>query len=87
MTDHDRALIEEAIQGHASTRDAMAWLIHRVRSEEQGESNVLARLLREAEAILVTLDPEDSDELEKLADLRVAIIYALDPYKREGTLL
>lgn len=48
----------------------------------RGESGVLRRLLHEAEAVIATLDPEDGDEMERLADLRVAIICALDPYRK-----
>lgn len=48
----------------------------------RGENGVLRRLLHDAEAVILTIDPDDSDEMEKLADLRVAIICALDPYRK-----
>ena len=55
--------------------------------ELRGECNVLAGILRDCDAVLETIVPENDDEAERLSDLRMAITYAIDPYKREGTLL
>lgn len=52
----------------------------------RGECNVLAGILRDCQRVIETIVPEN-DEAEKLYDLRLAITYAVDPYKREGTLL
>jgi hypothetical protein len=52
-----------------------------------GEHAVLAGLLRDCDAVLATIEADDGDEAEKMRDLRMALAYALDPYKREGTLL
>lgn len=48
----------------------------------RGENGVLRKLLHEAEAVILTIDPEDANEMEKLADLRVAIICALDQHRK-----
>ena len=40
-----------------------------------------------AVGVIRSIDPEDGDEAEKVRDLRMALAYALDPYKREGNLL
>ena len=55
--------------------------------ELRGENAVLAGLLRDCDAVLAAIEADDSDEAEKVRDLRMALAYALDPYKREGTLL
>lgn len=55
--------------------------------ELRGENAVLAGLLRDCDEVLATIEADDSDESEKVRDLRMALAYALDPYKREGTLL
>ena len=52
-----------------------------------GEHAVLAGLLRDCDAVLATIEADDGDEAEKVRDLRMALAYALDPYKREGSLL
>ena len=54
---------------------------------QRGECLVLADILRDCDAVLATIEPENDTEAERLSDLRRAIVYALDPYKREGTLL
>lgn len=56
-------------------------------AELTGEANTLAGILCDCYVVLETIVPDDSDEAERLSDLRMAITYALDPYKREGTLL
>jgi hypothetical protein len=53
----------------------------------RGENAVLAGLLRDCDEVLATIEADDGDEAEKVSDLRMALAYALDPYKREGTLL
>ena len=53
----------------------------------KGENAVLAGLLRDCDAVLATIEADDGEEAQKLGDLRMAVAYALDPYKREGTLL
>jgi len=55
--------------------------------ELRGENAVLAGLLRDCDAVLAAIEADDGDEAEKVRDLRTALAYALDPYKREGTLL
>lgn len=55
--------------------------------ELTGEANTLAGILSDAYKVLLTVDGENDDEEQMLNDLRTAIVYALDPYKREGTLL
>lgn len=52
-----------------------------------GENAVLAGLLRDCDAVLATIVADDGDEAESVRELRTALAYALDPYKREGTLL
>jgi hypothetical protein len=52
-----------------------------------GENNTLAGILREADKVLETIEPESTYEGLLLSDLRMKIAYAVDPYKREGTLL
>jgi hypothetical protein len=37
--------------------------------------------------VLATIEDDDGEEAESVRDLRTALAYALDPYKREGTLL
>jgi len=55
---------------------------------ERGERNTLAGILRDCDAVLATIEPDDSEEGHNLRDLRIAIAYALDPYKqKEGMLL
>lgn len=56
-------------------------------ADQNGERAVLAGLLRDCDAVLATIEADDIDEAEKVRELRVALAYALDPYKREGTLL
>ena len=56
-------------------------------ADQKGERAVLAGLLRDCDAVLATIEADDGDEAEKVRDLRTALAYALDPYKREGTLL
>lgn len=53
----------------------------------RGENAVLAGILSDCDNVLATIIADDLDEAEKIGDLRRAIAYALDPYKREGTLL
>lgn len=53
----------------------------------RGECNTLVGILRDAQSVIETIVPENDDEAEKLLDLRVAMAHAVDPYKREGTLL
>lgn len=55
--------------------------------EAESENAVLAGILRDCDAVLETIDAEDTAEAENMANLRMAITYALDPYKREGNLL
>ena len=50
--------------------------------ELRGENAVLAGLLRDCDAVLATIEADDGDEAEKVSDLRMALAYALDPYKR-----
>jgi len=53
----------------------------------RGENTVLRKLLGECAAVLATLDEDDSDEAETLADLLVAIDVALLATETEGALL
>lgn len=59
----------------------------KVATDLQSENAVLAGLLRDCDAVLATIEADDGDEAQKLGDLRMALAYAIDPYKREGTLL
>lgn len=52
-----------------------------------GENAVLTGLLRDCDAVLATIEADDGDEAEGVRELRTALAYALDPYKRKGTLL
>lgn len=52
----------------------------------RGQAVVLRRLLADALAVLRTIDPDDTDEAERLESLCAAVALALQP-KREGTLL
>lgn len=53
----------------------------------RGENAVLAGILSDCDNVLATIVADDIDEAKKIGDLRMALAYALDPYKREGTLL
>lgn len=46
----------------------------------RSESVTLAGILRDCDAVLVTIEPESTTESDSMADLRRAIAYALDPY-------
>lgn len=64
--------------------------IERLRAEVadlHGENAVLAGILSDCDNVLATIIADDLDEAEKIGDLRMALAYALDPYKREGTLI
>ena len=52
-----------------------------------GERAVLLGLLADCAAVLRTVDPDDSDEAEKLADLLGAIDRAQAQSRRQGALL
>lgn len=52
-----------------------------------GENAVLLGLLTDCAAVLRTIDPDDSDEAEKLADLLGAIDRAQAPSRHKGALL
>jgi hypothetical protein len=56
-------------------------------SDLSGENAVLAGLLRDCDAVLATIETDDGEDAEGVRELRTALAYALDPYKREGTLL
>lgn len=49
-------------------------------SDLQGECNLLADVLRDAYEVVKTIEGEDSDEADKLAELRMSIEYALAAY-------
>lgn len=51
------------------------------------EHAVLLCLLTDCAAVLRTIDPDDSDEAEKLADLLSAIDRAIEPSRHQGALL
>jgi hypothetical protein len=53
----------------------------------EGENAVLLGLLTDCAAILRTIDPDDSDEAEKLAGLLGAIDRAQAPTRHQGALL
>lgn len=55
-------------------------------AELRGQAVVLRRLLADALAVLRTIEPDDTDEAERLESLCAAVALALQP-KREGTLL
>lgn len=55
-------------------------------AELRGKAVVLRRLLTDALAVLRTIEPDDTDEAERLESLCSAVAMALQP-KREGTLL
>ena len=52
-----------------------------------GERAVLLGLLTDCAAVLRTIDPDDSDEAEKLAELLAAIDRAQAPSRHQGALL
>ena len=52
----------------------------------RGQAVVLRRLLADALAVLRTIEPDDTDEAERLESLCAAVALALQP-NREGTLL
>lgn len=52
----------------------------------RGEAVVLRRLLADALAVMRTVEPDDTDEAERLESLCAAVALALQP-KREGALL
>jgi hypothetical protein len=51
------------------------------------ENAVLMGLLVDARAVIKTIEPDCSDEAEKLSDLLRAIHYAIEPYRHKGALL
>lgn len=51
------------------------------------ERAVLLDLLTDCAAVLRTIDPDDSDEAETLADLLGAIDRAIEPSRHKGALL
>ena len=53
----------------------------------RGQAVVLLGLLIDCAAVLRTIDPDDSDEAEKLADLLEAIDRAIEPDRHKGALL
>lgn len=53
----------------------------------RGENAVLLGLLTDCAAVLRTIDPDDSDEAENLADLLGAIDGAIEPSRHKGALL
>ena len=53
----------------------------------EGERGVLLGLLTDCAAVLRTIDPDDSDDAEKLADLLGAIDRAQAPSRHKGALL
>lgn len=55
-------------------------------AELRGQAVVLRRLLADALAVLRTIEPDDTDEAERLENLCAAAALALQP-KREGALL
>lgn len=63
-------------------RDARADIL-----ELDGERGGLLGLLIDCAAVLRTIDPDDSDEAEKLADLLGAIDRAQAPSRHQGALL
>lgn len=52
----------------------------------RSESVTLAGILRDCDAVLATIDPDSTAEADSMADLRLAIAYALDPYGNTGNL-
>lgn len=55
--------------------------------DQKGERAVLLGLLTDCAAVLRTIDPDDSDEAENLADLLGAIDGAIEPSRHKGALL
>lgn len=55
--------------------------------EISGGAGVYMSLLMDCIAVLHTIDPDDSDEAEKLRDLLDAIDRALEPTRHKGALL
>lgn len=53
----------------------------------EGEHAVLLGLLTDLSAVIRTIDPEDSNEAEKFAELLGAIDRALAPSRHQGALL
>ena len=53
----------------------------------RGENAVLADILRDADEVLRVIEADDTDEGERLEELRRAISYALAPYDANGDLL
>lgn len=56
-------------------------------ADMKGENVVLLGLLTDCAAVLRTIDPDDSDEAEKLAELLGAIDRAQAPSRHQGALL
>lgn len=56
-------------------------------ADMKGERAVLLGLLTDCAAVMRTIDPDDSDEAEKLADLLGAIDRAQAPSRHKGALL
>ena len=52
----------------------------------QSEQATLAGILRDCDAVLSTIEPENTDEADSLGDLRRAIAYATCPYEDDNAL-
>lgn len=50
----------------------------------KGENNVLASILRDAFEVIKTIEPENTDEEERLFQLRYMIEMAISPYSRRA---
>jgi len=53
----------------------------------RGENSVLLSLLADCASVIRTIEPDDSDEGEKLRELLAAIDCAMDPHRHKGALL
>lgn len=87
---HRADVLRDRIEALEAERDRNLDSINvgnKIITDLRGENAVLVGLLRDCDAVLAVIEADDGDEAEKARDLRVALLYALDPYKREGTLL
>jgi hypothetical protein len=81
--------MNERIMNHAELKDLLILAAKAcgIAHQWDGERGVLMGLLTDCAAVLRTIDPDDSDEAERLTDLLGAIDRAQAPSRHQGALL
>lgn len=73
-------LIEQILLKHEKSVLEVMKELHDENAGLKGECMMLADVLRDAFEVIKTVEGEDSDECDKLQDLRISIEYALGAY-------